>query len=76
MSVGNDLKFEVAGLAQLLSGVVLYASIYMSLRLAISLASFEAARTPGATSRFSPSATKSPCCVGRSSGRTCCRPTG
>ncbi len=38
MSVGNDLKLEVASLARLLSGLVLYASIYMLLRLAISLA--------------------------------------
>ena len=38
MSVGNDLKLEVAALARLLSGLVLYASIYMLLRLAISLA--------------------------------------
>ncbi len=37
-SVGNDLKLEVAALARLLSGLVLYASIYMLLRLAISLA--------------------------------------
>ena len=37
MSVGNDLKLEVAALAQLLCGLVLYASIYMLLRLAISL---------------------------------------
>ena len=38
MSVGNDLKLEVAALARLLCGLVLYASIYMLLRLAISLA--------------------------------------
>ena len=38
MSVGNDLKLEVAVLARLLCGLVLYASIYMLLRLAISLA--------------------------------------
>ncbi len=38
VSVGNDLKLEVAALARLLCGLVLYASIYMLLRLAISLA--------------------------------------
>jgi hypothetical protein len=38
VSVGNDLKLEVAKLARLLSRLVLYASIYMLLRLAISLA--------------------------------------
>src|SRR6266581_9550433 len=37
VSVGNDLKLEVAALARLLSRLVLYASIYMLLRLAISL---------------------------------------
>ncbi len=38
MSVGNDRKLEVAKLARLLSRLVLYASIYTLLRLAISLA--------------------------------------
>ena len=38
VSVGNHLWLEVAALARLLSGLVLYASIYMLLRLAISLA--------------------------------------
>jgi len=38
VSVGNHLRLEVAALARLLSGLVLYASIYMLLRLAISLA--------------------------------------
>ena len=38
VSVGNDLKLEVAALARLLSRLVLYASIYMLLRLAINLA--------------------------------------
>jgi hypothetical protein len=37
-SVGNDLKLEVTKLARLLSRLVLYASIYMLLRLAVSLA--------------------------------------
>src|SRR5207245_2531726 len=34
VSVGNDLKLEVAALARLLCGLVLYASNYMLLRLA------------------------------------------
>ena len=38
MSVGNHLRLEVAALVRLLSRLVLYASIYMLLRLAISLA--------------------------------------
>ncbi len=38
VSVGNDLKLEVAALARLLCGLVLYASIYTLLRLAINLA--------------------------------------
>ena len=36
MSVGNDLELEVAALARLVSRLVLYASIYVLLRLAIS----------------------------------------
>jgi hypothetical protein len=36
--VGNDLRLEVAALARLFCGLVLYASIYVLLRLAISLA--------------------------------------
>src|SRR5438445_448775 len=38
VSVGNHLRLEVAALVRLLSRLVLYASIYMLLRLAISLA--------------------------------------
>ena len=34
VSVGDDLKLEVAALASLLCGLVLYASIYMLLRSA------------------------------------------
>src|SRR5439155_15852570 len=75
MSVGNDLKLEVASLARLLSASC-------STRLSICCCGWRsawpscaAARTPSATSRFSPSGTKSPFCVGRSSGRTAaCRP--
>ena len=75
-SVGNNLMLEVAKPAGLLSRLVLYASIYMLLRLAISLAVLRSSLTPSATSRFSPSATRSPFCVVRSSGRICCPPTG
>jgi hypothetical protein len=38
VSIGDDRKLEVAKLARLLSRLVLYASIYVLLRLAISLA--------------------------------------
>ena len=38
VSVGNDPELEVAKLARLLSRLVLYASIYLALRLAISVA--------------------------------------
>ena len=37
-SVGNDSKLELAWLARLLSCLVLHASIYMVVRLAINLA--------------------------------------
>jgi hypothetical protein len=65
-SVGNDLKVEVAKLAWLLSHLVLYASIYMLLRLAISLAVMQS-RSDAERDlvRFSPSATKSWSCAGR-----------
>ena len=76
VSVGNDLKLEVAALARLLCGLVLYASIYTLLRLAINLAVLRSSSDAERDLEILPSATKSPFSVVRSSGRTCCRPTG
>jgi len=76
VSVGNDLKLEVAALARLLSRLVLYASIYMLLRLAINLAVLRSSPDAERDLEILALRTKSPFCAGRSSGRTCCQPTG
>ena len=74
--VGNDVKLEVARLARLISRLVLYASIYLLLRLAISLTVL---RTSSDTSRdleILALRHEVACfCAGRSKDQSSCRPT-
>jgi len=73
VSVGNDLKLEVAALARLLCGLVLYASIYICCcGWRSAWPSCAAARTPSATLRFSPSPpSRSSASAGQEAGPAC-----